>query len=197
MTTAPADDSSDGMAQSDGRLAWEVPEAAAVAVLVTVGVLMVGGLMAGIAASTTSYGGITPSGLVVGNAISYGATWAEPLLAIALLGAIGLSWWQIEAWTDASEPDDEPLRLVEVAGHIRRAHRISQWTRAALLLVCAGAATLVVGSIVLSTGGDGGVNSVDWSRTIVEMANLLAVLVVASVGVWIGRRITMDQESSD
>jgi hypothetical protein len=197
VTDAPAADFPDDIAQSDERLAWEVPETAAAAVLVAVAVLMVGGLVAGIVASTTSYGGITPSGVVAGNAISFGATWAGPLLAIALLGVVGLCWWEFQAWSDASEPDEVRYRVVEVAGHIRRAHRISQWTQVALLLICAGAAALVVGSLLLSTGGGGSANSVNWSRTIVEVANLLAVLVVAGVGVWIGRKINMDQESSD
>ena len=196
MTDASAANSPDDIAQSEERLAWEVPETAAVAVLVAVGMLIVGGLVAGIVASTTSYGGIMPSEIGTGTAISFGATWAGPLLAIALLGVVGLCWWQVDAWSDASEPDDERGRAVEVVGHIRRAHRISQWTQGALFLVCAGAAALVASSALLSTGGVSA-NSVNWARIIVEVANLLAVLAVAAVGVWIGRKINMDQESSD
>ncbi len=194
MTDATAADSPDHIAQSEERLAWEVPETAAVAVLVAVGVLIVGGLVAGIVASTASYGGITPTGIGTGTAISFGATWAGPLLAIALLGIVGLCWWQVDAWSDASEPDGERSRAVEVAGHIRRAHRISQWTQAALVLVCAGAAALVASSALLSTGGVSA-NPVNWARIIVEGANLLAVLALAGVGIWIGRKINMDQES--
>lgn len=196
MTDAPAADTPDDIPHSGERLAWEVPEAAAVAVLVAVGVLIVGGFVAGIVASTTSYGGITPSGIVAGNAISFGATWAGPLLAIALLGVVGLCWWQFEAWSEASEPDDERGRVLEMAGHIRRANRISHWTQAELLLICAGAVALVVGSVLLSTGGGGDANPVDWSRTIVAVADLLAVVVVAGTGAWVGRKTTMGQETS-
>jgi len=192
-----AADFADDVAESDERLAWEVPELAAVAVLVAVGVLMVGGLAAGIVASTTSYGGIPSSGMVAGNAISFGATWAGPLLAIALLGVVGLCWWQVEAWGDAGEPDDAHDRAVEVAGHVRRARQISRWTLAALLLTCVGTAALVVGSVLLSTGGGGTAGPVAWSRTIVEVANLLAVLAVAGVGAWIGRTTNGDWISSD
>ena len=197
MTYSSAADSPDDVAQSEERPDWEVPETAAVAVLLAAGVLMVGGLVAGIVASTTSYGGITPSGIVAGNAISFGASWSGSLLAIALLGVVGLCWWQFEAWSDVSEPDDERDQVAEVAGHTQRAHRISQWTQAALLLNIAGAAALVVGTLLVSTGGGGSANSLAWSRTIVEVANLLAVLVVSGVGAWIGGKIKMDGEPSE
>ena len=196
MPDTPAADSPDDIDQSAERIAWEVPETAAVAVLVAVGVLMAGGLVAGIVASMPSYGGGTPSRIAASTAISFGAAWAGPLLAIALLGVVGLCWWQAEAWSAASEPDDERVRVVEAAGHMRRAHRISQWSQVELFLICAGAVALVVSSALLSTGGVSA-NSVNWARIIVEVANLLAVLAVTGVGAWIGRKVNMDQESSD
>jgi hypothetical protein len=164
-------------------------------VLAAVGVLVVGGLVAGIVASTMSYGGITQGGAVAGNAIGFGAGWAEPLLAMALLGVVGVCWWQFEAWSDASEPDDGLDRVVEVTGHIGRAKRISQWTQAELLLLCAGAVALVVGIVLQSIGVGSNADAVDWARIVIEVASLLAVLVVAGAGAWIGRKITLDQES--
>jgi hypothetical protein len=163
---------------------------------VAVGVLVAGGLVAGIVASAPSYGGGTPLRITVSTAISFGATWAGPFLAIALLGLVGLCWWQAEAWGAAIEPDDARDRVAEAAGHIRRAHRISQWTQVALLLVCAGAVAQVVSSALLSTGGVAA-NAVNWARIIVEVANLLAVLAVAGVGAWIGRKVSVDQGYSD
>jgi hypothetical protein len=178
------------------RLAWEVPETGAVAVLAAVGVLMVGGLVAGVvAANSPSYGGGTPLRISVSTAISFGATWAGPLLAIALLAIVGLCWWQAEAWGAVSEPDHEFERAVEAVGHIQRAHRICWWAQAELLLVCLGAVALVVSSALLSTGGLNA-GAVNWVRIIVEVANLLAVLAVASVGAWIGRKVDVDPESS-
>ena len=196
MPDTPAADSTDDIDSSAERLAWEVPETAAVAILVASGVLMVGGLVAGIVASSPSYEGGTPLRIAASTAISFGATWAGPLLAVTLLGVVGLCWWQAEAWGAASELDDDRDQVVEAAGHMRRAHRISQWTRVELLLICAGAVALVVSSALMSTGGLG-TNAVNWARIIVEVANLLAVLVVTGVGVWIGRKVYMDQESSD
>jgi hypothetical protein len=178
----------DDLDGSGQRLAWEVPETAAVAVLVAVGVLMAGGLVAGIVAAGT------PFRIAASTAISFGATWAGPLLAIALLGIAGLCWWQSEAWGALSEPDEESKRTFEAVGHMQRAHRICQWTQIELLLICLGAVALVVSSTLLSTGGLSA-NAVSWARIIVQTANLLAVLAVASVGVWIGRKVKVDQES--
>jgi len=183
----------DGSAQ---RLAWEVPETGAVAVLVAAGLLMAGGLVAGmVAARAPSFGGGTTGRITASTAIGFGATWAGPLLAIALLGIVGLCWWQAEVWGAVSEPDDEGERTVEAVGHMQRAHRICQWTQIELLFVCLGAVALVVSSALLSTGGLSA-NAVNWARIIVEVANLLAVLAVASVGAWIGRKVNVNQESS-
>jgi hypothetical protein len=192
----PGEDGADDALDSQKRLAWEAPETAAVVVVVAVGVLAVGGLVAGIAASTASYGSFSPSHLATGTAIAFGAQWAGPLLAFVLLGVVGLCWWQSTAWTDASEPDDEQDRVSEVTGHIRRAGQISRWTQGALLLTCVGAIALVVGS-VLQTTGAGTTGSLNWARNVSQVASLLAVLVVAGAGIWIARQIDSGQASSD
>jgi len=197
MTEAPVGSSPDGTLPFEDRLEWEVPEFAAVAVLLAVAVLMVGGFAAGIVASTASYGSFQPRGLVAGSAISIGASFVGPLLAVVLLGVVGLCWWQFEAWSDASTPDDDRDRGVEVAGHIQRAHRIGRWTLTALVLLCVGAGSLVVASILLSSGSSGGRTSIDWSRTIVIVANLLAVLVVSGAGFLINGKVKMADDSSD
>jgi len=192
-----AEDSSEETLDSERRPAWEVPETAAVMVLVAVGVLAVGGLVAGIVASTTSYGSFSPIHLATGTAIAFGAQWAGPLLAFVLLGVIGLCWWQSAAWADASEPDDEQDRVMEVTGHIRRAGQISRWSQGALLLTCVGAIALVVGSVLQTTGVGGNTDSLEWARNVSQVASLLAVLIVAGAGLWIAGQIDNGQASSD
>jgi len=86
----PATDSPDGIDETGERLAWEVPEIAAVGILVATAVLIAGGVVAGIVASRTSYGEGPPSRIAATTAISFGATWAGPLLAFVLLGIVGL-----------------------------------------------------------------------------------------------------------
>lgn len=197
MTDAPTEDSADDSPSAELHLAWEVPEIAAVAALAAVAVLMLGGLLAGIVASTASYTGLTPSGIVPGTAITLGAQWAGPLIAIVLLGVIGVCWWQSESWAEAGEPDDEHDRSMEMAGHIRRANQLSSWTQAALLLTCMGAIALVVGTVVQTSGSGGNSTTLNWSRYIFQGASLLAVFVIAGAGVWVARQINNDQASSD
>jgi len=196
VTDISAAEASDDLDEPVERVPWEVPEIATVTVLVATGVLMAGGLAAGIVASTPSYGGGTPLRITASTAISFGATWAGPLLAIVLLGVVGLCWWQADAWCAGSETGEKRDDVNEAAGHVRRAHRISQWTQVELLLVCAGAVALVASSALLSTGGISA-NAVDWARIIVEVANLVAALAVAGVGVWIGRKVPVNRESSN
>jgi hypothetical protein len=87
----PAGVTGDG-GESETILAWEVPEIAAIVVLVAFAVLVVGGLVAGIVASTGANGAFPATRQFTGQAITYGATWAEPLLAIALLAVVALCW---------------------------------------------------------------------------------------------------------
>jgi len=197
VTDSSAAGSPDDISESEERIAWEVPETAAVAVLAAVALLIVGGLGAGIVASTASYGGFTPSGIVLGTAITLGAQWAGPLIAFVLLAVMGMCWWQSEAWADASEPDDEHGRIVEVAGHVRRANQIGRWTLAALVLTCIGAIAVLVGTVVQTTGAGGNANTLNWSRYVIQGASLLAVVVIAGAGAWLARQINHGQTSSD
>ncbi|MHB8264219.1 MAG: hypothetical protein ACYDGY_10850 [Acidimicrobiales bacterium] len=189
--------SSGNTRDSEARLAWEAPEVAAVAVLVAVTVLIVGGLVSGIVASTSTYGPFPATQLIAGAVITAGAEWADSLVAVVLLGVIGICWWQSEAWADASEPDDEHDRVLQAYGHVRRANRISVLAQGALFLTCAGAIALLVGGVLQTTGQGGNTGSLNWSHCIFQGANLLAVLVVAGAGYWAGRQVNSGHSSSN
>jgi len=193
----PPEDFPDDAFASEARLAWEVPEIAAASVLVAVAALIAGGIVAGIVASTASYGPATPSRLTTGTAISFGSLWAGPLVAVALLAVVGLCWWQSEAWADASEPDDGQDRALQVTGHIRRAIRLSRWALAALPVTLVGAISLVVSSVLQTFGVPGSPGSLNWSRIVLQVAGLLAVVVVSTAGFWIARQIDDGQVRSD
>jgi len=102
--------------------------------------------------------------------VNFGATWAGPVPAIALFGVADLSWWKWAFCSGTSEPDDGRGRVVEVAGHLQRARRISQWTQAALL-IGAGAAALVVGIVLQSTGVGSTTCSMEWPREASDAAD--------------------------
>lgn len=176
----------DGGGAGEPPVDWEVPEVAAVAVLVAVGLLVLGGLATGIAAASGASGSIPPgAGVVVaGSSIQTGAAWAEPLLAILLLGVLGLCWWQVDGWSDASEDTESS----EVAGHLRRGRQIAVWVQGALILTLAGSASLFAGMLLVNSYG-GNRSSLIWSRDLYQAASLLAVAALVSGGLWIGTRL--------
>jgi hypothetical protein len=157
---------------------------AAVAVLTAVAILVAGGLIAGIVASTASSGQFGSSRTMAGLAITWGSQWAVPLLAAVLLGVIGLCWWQVEAWNEATS--DDPERRSDASGHIRRMSQIIRWTQAALALTVVGAIAALAGNIL-----DSGLvnNPLNWARYVYLGASLVAVVVIAGAGVWVGRLV--------
>jgi hypothetical protein len=88
------------------RWGWEVPEVAVTVVLVATGVLALGELIAAVIFSTQTVGPGPMPGSFTGYAIVAGAGWASPLLAIALLGLAGVTWWQVVAWSDVVTDSD-------------------------------------------------------------------------------------------
>lgn len=175
------------------RVDWEVPEVAAAAVVVAVGLLVLGGLATGIAAAAGAPGLLGPGSgaAVAGTSIQDGAEWAGPLLAMVLLGVVGLCWWQVDRWSGA--PDD--VDAAEVAGHVLRSQRIARWATGALVLTLAGSIAHFAGYLLANTTV-GNHSSFVWSHDIYEAASVLAVAVVASGGIWAAMRLqaTPDEE---
>ena len=176
MTGQTASEITDDASETRPRLAWEVPEIAALVVLVAFVALALGGLVAGIIVSTELSGFHTQ---FTGAAITFGAAWAEPLLAIALLGVVGLSWWQIKTWHDLGE-QRRRLDDHEVRGHIARACRIGIVAQAALILTAAGSLASLIGSVMVSSGAD---VAQSWSRYVLSGASLIGVLAITA-GSW-------------
>jgi hypothetical protein len=174
----------DAEALPDGNsLPWEVPEIAAVAVLIAFAVIVVGGLAAGIYVSTTQQEQILDQAENIWNAVQFGASWADPLLAIALLGVMGLCWWQVEAWTEETEevgPED-----FTALGHIQRGRRISKWALGGLILAAAGA----VAELGAQIGFDIPAHSELWSRVIGLGADTIANVVVLIAGILVVNRL--------
>jgi hypothetical protein len=184
MTDQMDPEMSDGDTEMSPRLEWEVPEIAATVVLLAFGALAIGGLVAGVVASAGQSVAFQASSLGTGEAINFGAAWAEPLLAVALLGVVGLSWWQTEAWSAAGEGADHDNDDSEALGHIRRARRIGLAAEVALIVTVAGSVADLVG-IVMEIPGNGALN---WARYIITGASLIGVLAVAAGGWIIGQK---------
>lgn len=168
------------------RVPWEVPEVAAVVVLVAVGLLILGGLGTGIAATI---GSTVPIGAgagteVTGESIAFGTTWAGPLLAMVLLAVLGLCWWQVHGWAEVSAEVEHH----EASTHVLRGQRLAWWAKGALVLTLAGSFASLAGTMLTNSAAVAE-PALIWSRDIYDVASVLAVAVIASGGVWIGTRL--------
>lgn len=168
---------------------WEVPEIAAVVILTAVGILILGGLATGIAAAVGSPGAFGPGAgdVLKGASIQAGAEWAEPLLAIVLLGVLGLCWWHVSAWSDMS--DHAPSQVVS---HIRRGRQIARWVNGTLLLTLAGSIALLAGEVL--TYSQSHQSSLIWSHYIYEGASVLAVAAITAGGLWASTRLRAEPD---
>jgi hypothetical protein len=168
------------------RLPWELPEIVAVAVLVAFVLLVVGGLVTAIVTGTAPNGSPLPGNQPIGLSLQYGTEWAEPLLAVVLLAVLGLCWWQFQMWADVTETTSDDQQAFDVQGHIHRARQITIWTQAALGLMALGSVVLFAGSVLITTG----LSQVAWSHDFYEGASALAVIVLAGVGLFVGKSLS-------
>lgn len=167
-------------------LPWAGPEYAVIAILVVVGLVALGGLADGIYLAFNAFSPFVDPFTIAWSAVTLGASWAEPFLALFVLGAAGICWWQADRWADEVEA---PSAMLEPArGYIQRAQRTSSWALWGLALTAVGStAGLVatVGLVVLS----GPAQTSYTSRLISEVASTLAVFVIAAIG-WLVVRET-------
>ncbi len=188
-------DTSDGdgvgpLEELDGRLGWSVPEVAASAVLLVVGLLAAGGLATGIVtvAGDTSTLGLTTR-QVAGSAIGTAASWANPLLAVALIGVLGVAWVQARSSAIGVDGSDSSKQR-QGATRTWRAWQLRRWALVGLLVTSAGSVAELVGALIMLTAPPGaGIPSFEWAHDILLGAGAITTLMVASAGIWIGARV--------
>ena len=166
-------------------LPWEVPEIAAVGILVAFSLIVVGGVATGIDVSTGRQQPFFDQLENVWNAIEFGTSWAGPVLAIVLLAVVGLCWWQVEAWSVESPPT--PLEPSSAHDYIRRAQKISLWALGSLVITVVGAVAGCVALVASNIPAHPG--RVGWSRVFGVGAGLAAVIVVAAAGLLVVIRL--------
>jgi hypothetical protein len=171
------------------RLAFEVPEVAAGAILVAFYAIVVGGLASGIIACTAPQ---VPLDQLQNawNAITFGTSWAEPLLAVALLGAVGLCWWQTQGWSEVLDTETDDDEISEAVGHLRRARQIALWGLGGLVVIDIGAAVGLVAVIALNVSSHS--DRLVWARVVGSGADLVAVLVISAGGIAAASRLLRD-----
>ena len=185
MTDSPAlEDVPTEEAGPGPRLAWEVPEIAGAAILVSIALLIVGGLATGIARAVSTSGAWPgPGNQQAWAAIQFGAQWASPVVAVFLLGVLGLCWWQKQGWREVVEGSDGDEELSEAGAHLRRAQRMVVWTRVVLALTALGSIAFFAAELGVNEGSDG-------TFDIYPGASTVAVVALFAGAVWIDRKLT-------
>ncbi|GEM_PF-2484913 len=167
-------------------LPWQIPEIVSVVALASVGVLALGGLVTGIARVVTETASIFPPGLgsqEIWNAIQLGSLWATPFIAVIILGALGLCWWQVQVWAQVVDVPEDEGDLSDALGRVRRASLIARWAMVVLALTAAGAMAGFVADVGLNASGP------SWPIDVDEGASLFAVLLLLSAAVLVGRQV--------
>jgi len=177
-----------GSPDPDGRrenLRWELPEIFAVAVVVSVGLLALGGLATGIARLWQQIEGPVSAAWY---AVQFGAEWAGFLLVGLVLGALTLCWWQGESWgTVMGDAEEADWSLSEARGHLRRTRVIVRWCVGALGVIALGAVAGFAGDI-------GGALPGAWPLQLLQGTQTLVALVLVGAGLFVGLRL--DREAS-
>jgi hypothetical protein len=175
--------SSDTTAEADfdnETVPWEVLEIIATVVLVAIGILALGGLVGALifVNSDEVVGGF--SSQATWNAVGRGASWSGPLITMILLGVMGTSWFQARSW---AAPPNAQSDTAAGFTHLHRTVRIAGWTVVGLVLSFLGA----VASVASVIGFNWSSISASYvaSLAVPVGASALAVLLLASAGLWI------------
>lgn len=167
------------MTRNGETTAWEVPELAAAAAMVAVGLVVVSELLSGVLSSLAQTGPVATSS-TVGTDVELSTQWAEPVLCLVLLVVMGVCWWQVTGWSEVGEQDAPG----EAQGHIARGLSLARWTAGGLLTLIVGATASFVGAVVAAHSEP---LKLAWAQGTGRAGNLLAVLAVAVVALVIGR----------
>lgn len=188
MTEHPAGD--DRWSEEDlttSRLAWEVPEVVGVVVLVAVGVIMIGGLVSGVARALTESSSNFPPGLSsqeTWNAIQFGSEWAGPVVTLIVLGVLGLCWWQVQGWLEVLEAPTADDDLSEASGHLRRDRHIAYMAMVEVIVSAVASLSALVAAVGSNTGES------LWVQDISASASLVAVVLLLGVAGFLARRLS-------
>jgi len=154
--------------------AWELPELAVVAILVSFGLLAIAGAIFGIFFNGRLLGFRSNE---IWVAVEYAVRWVNATTAALLFGATAICWWQYGQWTTASRAVDDSA----VVAHVRRLQQLTRWLRIAFGLVIVASVAGAVASIVVSNGSPGLLTS-DWTNDTQAILTALAADVIATVG---------------
>lgn len=176
------------------RTPWEIQEVAAGALVLVVGVVAVSGVVAGILGGTGANEG-SSSVQTAAQTLLQATQWAGAFTAFLPVCALGLTWWQVQGWSDTLDDighedpteDDAPTDRDEALSHIVRNRVLTKWAGLSLL-ICALAAVGTLVGVVLQTSPPE--SSLKWQEWLSTGGAALATLILAGVGVFAVMRIS-------
>jgi hypothetical protein len=187
----PEEDIPDGDHQADARLTAEVPEVLAVALLGSLGLLVLSSVGA---ALVSAFIGPPLEGSAPAAQILNAATeWASPLAALLIFAALGATWWQLDGWSDVvdefsadppASPTEEELRLA--VRYLRRGRALASACMAMLGLLAAGQIGLSVSAFVIF--GSDGFGDTGSGQNVRAIGSLLATGLLVVAGLWFAIR---------
>jgi hypothetical protein len=162
---------------------WQLPELAPVAILVSVGLMMLGGIIAGWLQTRAEFGGSPHAGWTV---VQVATRWVDPAIAGLLLAALAVCWWQYGQWVRAPVSDVDPSAAL---AHVGRARLLSGWLQVGFVVTIIASLSNFVATLVVSGASDSGMASYVWGIDISGALYSLAVISIAAFGLIAGRRV--------
>ena len=184
------------------RLPWETAEIVGGGLLGAASTIAVLSVVSGISYAFTN---ATQPTSPFGNAVQVGPTiaevtqrstlWATPVVALLVIGAIGIAWWQVESWSSFVAEDEEATddEMTSAFRHLLRAKVLVTSALAAAAVVAAAVVALVVSTIVVFLGGPG---NIVVSEDLSVIGQGLGTLAVVGIGTFAGTRLRNSVEAT-
>lgn len=163
--------------------AWELPELAIVSILVSSGLLTLGGVIFGFfQASENSDPGFGTPSLWIGVQVAVRSL--NLTTTAMLLGALAICWWQYGEWTN----ENHISHAEATVAHVRRLRLLAYWLEIAFVVTIVAATLGVIAGIIINASNPG-LSAYDLGNDIYTFFGSLAVFVIAGLGLVAGKRI--------
>jgi hypothetical protein len=162
---------------------WQLPELAPVAILVSVGLMMLSGIIAGWLETKAEFGVAPHAGWAV---VQVATRWVDPMTAALLLSALAVCWWQYSQWAKAPVGDASNSAAL---AHVGRVRVLTVWLQAFFFVTIVASLANFIATVIISGASDSGIASYVWSIDISSALYSLAVISIAAFGLIAGRRV--------
>ena len=160
---------------------WELPELAPVAILVSVGLLVLG---SAISTLMSLFGQADLTDSIGWSLVTSALRWIDPSTSTMLLISAALIWWQYGYWT-SPQSSDTPEDVV--ASHIARLRVISKWNVVAFLVTIMSVLLLILASVLQNTYSGAPLSI--WADSVGTICMALGTILLSLLGIVALQRI--------